>query len=199
MKKIIVALVGKAGAGKDTLLNRICQDSPNYHKIISCTTRPMRKGEIDGEDYYFISHEAFAQKILNEDMLEATEFNDWFYGTMKSSLIENGINIGIFNPEGYNYLTSALDDDIYVIGFYVRCDDKVRLMRQLNREENPDVDEIIRRYTTDKQDFVEFDRGKVHHVITLENSRPEQLDNCRFVIQCLVSEKMRTQHLDKIN
>lgn len=195
MKKIIVALVGKAGTGKDTLLNRICQESPNYHKIISCTTRPMREGEIDGEDYHFLSHEAFAQKILNGDMLEATEFNDWFYGTMKSSLAENSINIGIFNPEGYNYLTSIPDDDIYVIGFYLRCNDKVRLMRQLNREENPDVDEIIRRYSVDKLDFIEFDEGKVHHVITLENSAPEQLDHCRFIIQCLVSEEIASTTL----
>lgn len=150
----------------------------------------MREGEVEGEDYYFLSREAFAQKVLNGDMLEATEFNDWFYGTMKSSLVENGINIGVFSPEGYNYLTSIPDDDIYVIGFYIRCNNKIRLMRQLNREENPDVDEIIRRYTTDKLDFIEFDEGKAHHVTTLENNVPEQLDNCRFVIQCLVSEEI---------
>jgi hypothetical protein len=53
---------------------------------------------------------------------------------------------------------------------------KVRLMRSLNREENPDVDEIIRRYGTDKADFepynFEFD------YITLNNKEEEDLQKC---------------------
>lgn len=168
MKKIIVALIGKAGSGKDTILNRICLQFPNYHKIVSCTTRPMRENEKDGEDYHFLSQEEFTKKLLDGDLLEATEFNDWFYGTLKSDLVDCGINIGVFNPEGYERLTEFYNEDIYVIGFYIKCNDKERLLRQLNREESPDVDEIVRRYKTDKLDFITLDEGSLR-AISLTN------------------------------
>jgi hypothetical protein len=43
--------------------------------------------------------------------------------------------------------------DLYVYGFYVSAKDKTRLLRQLNREENPDIHEIIRRFKADEEDF----------------------------------------------
>lgn len=85
MNKInIIAICGKAGAGKDTLLQKIIQSakvSSFLHEIISCTTRPPREGEIDGVNYHFMTNEEFAYKILKGEMLEATIFNDWCYGT----------------------------------------------------------------------------------------------------------------------
>ena len=143
--KIIVALMGKAGAGKTSILNALCAEHPEYHKIVSCTTRPMRDNEKEGEDYHFLSDSQFIEKIMNGDMLEVTEFNGWHYGTMKSSLID-GINIGVFNPEGYDCLTQIPIKDVKIIGIYIRCHDKERLIRQLNRELEPNVQEIIRRY-----------------------------------------------------
>ena len=78
----IVALMGEAGSGKDTILHSIMEKYPSYfNEIISCTTRPPREGEKEGVNYYFLSIDEFTKKVLNGDMLEATEFNDWHYGT----------------------------------------------------------------------------------------------------------------------
>lgn len=58
MDKIkIIALCGKAGAGKDFLLNRICANHPEFYKIVSNTTRPIREGEKDGISYHFLTDE----------------------------------------------------------------------------------------------------------------------------------------------
>ena len=84
-------------------------------------------------------------------MLEATIFNNWCYGTSLKSLDKNAINVGVFNPEGVEILQSNPEIDIDVI--YITAKDKVRLLRQLQREDNPDCDEIVRRYGTDKKDF----------------------------------------------
>ena len=84
-------------------------------------------------------------------MLEATVFNDWCYGTSINNLDKDCLNIGVFNPEGVEILQEESNVDIEVI--YIIADDKVRLLRQLNREEHPNCDEIIRRYGADKQDF----------------------------------------------
>lgn len=168
----IVALMGEAGSGKDTILHRIMKKYPSYfNEIISCTTRPPRQGEKEGVNYHFLSVEDFIRKILNGDMLEATEFNGWHYGTDSQSLTIDKINIGVFNPEGVRCLQEDENIELYV--FYVRAAGKQRLLRQLNREENPDVDEIIRRYKADTEDFSFLNDIKY---ITLQNNTLDDID-----------------------
>lgn len=152
----VLALIGKAGAGKDTIQNVTCEAHPNvFHKIISHTTRPPRDNEIDGKDYYFTDIPDFTRRVLNGDMLEATEFRGWFYGTSMESLDEDKINIGVFNPAGVGAMLETPGIDVEVI--YVDTDDKTRLLRYLNRAENPDCAEMCRRYYADEQDFADLD------------------------------------------
>ena len=155
MKYTIIAIMGKAGSGKDTLCRALLQE-PEFktaQPIISCTTRPIRENEKDGKDYYFLSVEDFTNKILANQMLEATIFNNWHYGTSIDSLSPFEINIGVFNPEGCERLREHQDITLCLI--YIEADDKVRLLRQLNREKNPDCHEIVRRFGTDEEDFCE--------------------------------------------
>ena len=175
----VVTLAGKAGAGKDTIFQEILKLNPNLNEIISCTTRPKRENEIDGKNYHFLTNIEFTKKILNNEMLEATVFNDWFYGTPLSSLNLNKINIGVFNPTGIEALST--NPNIELTSILINTSDKNRLLRQLNREENPNVDEIIRRYNTDKHDFIEcfFDYEFVNN--TLEDKRVAILEISRII------------------
>lgn len=146
----IVALVGKSGSGKDRILRELCSNG-NYHEIISNTTRPIRENEVDGVNYHYLTNEEFARKKANGEMLETADFREWHYGTSYDNLNENKVNIGVYNPTGYISLLE--NNNVEVLGIMVKCSDKERVLRQLNREEHPDVDEIIRRYSTDKVDF----------------------------------------------
>lgn len=151
----IIALMGKAASGKDTLLRTIVREYPDkFNEIVSCTTRPPREGELNGINYHFLTIEDFTNKVLSGDMLEATEFNGWHYGTSKSALSEDKINIGVFNPTGIYCLMEDKSIDLRV--YYIQADDNCRLIRQLQRESNPDIEEIFRRYRTDKEDFVDL-------------------------------------------
>ena len=168
----IIAICGKAGAGKDTLLHKVMQGMGNkaiLNEIISCTTRPPREGEVDGVNYHFIKNDEFAAKILNHEMLEATIFNDWCYGTSLDTLDINKVNIGVFNPEGIEALLE--DSRVNVRVYYMDVPGRDRLMRQLKREQDPDIDEIIRRYQADEADFMEldFDYITVHNADTKTN------------------------------
>ena len=152
----IIALIGEAGCGKDTILKEVLAAAPTtFNEIISCTTRPPREGEVDGVNYFFIDAEEFAYKVLNYEMIEATSFNDWFYGTSYDALRSDVPNIGVFNPDGIRALQGRPDIDLTV--YKVVCKDKTRLLRQLNRENDPNVDEIVRRYKTDKDDFFDLE------------------------------------------
>lgn len=165
----LIALIGKAGSGKDTLMQHILAET-DIHEIISCTTRPQREGEVDGKNYYFLSEYEFFKKKNAGLMLETTCFNMWYYGTSIDGLNKDKINIGVFNPDGINSILEHKDIDVQV--YYITASDKTRMLRQLNRENNPNVKEIVRRYKTDEEDFsdLHFD----YQILT--NETPEDLD-----------------------
>ena len=147
----IIAIMGEAGTGKDSLMQEILKLKPEFHEIISCTTRPKRQGEVEGVNYYYYTPEQFGDRVLHDEMLECTVFNDWFYGTSYDSVRSDCINIGVFNPTGVESLLARPDVDVKVVR--VVAEDKTRLIRQLNREEWPDVREIVRRFNADWMDF----------------------------------------------
>ena len=171
----LVILMGKAGSGKDSLMREVIKRMPELHEIVHFTTRPKREHEVDGVNYYFISRNDFGMKVLSGDMIECTEFNDWFYGTDYDCLNEDKINIGVFNPEGVDNL--GYRPDVRALIFYIQTNDKERLLRQLKREDNPDVEEIIRRYGTDKKDFMGIE-DDFEDVIVLENNKPADFSIC---------------------
>lgn len=165
----VIALYGKAGAGKDALLQATMKlAGTELNEIISCTTRPPRQGEVNHVNYHFVTLEEFTQMVLKGDMLEATEFRAWWYGTPLLSLDPDKINIGVFNPAGMVALKE--DPRLEVIPVKVEATDKVRLLRQLNREDDPDVAEIIRRYQTDEKDFREYEEEHEDNIFYIENS-----------------------------
>ena len=71
------------------------------------------------------------------------------------SLDVDKIIIGVFNPAGVLAMLETPGIDVKVI--YVDADDKTRLLRYLNRSENPDCAEMCRRYYADEQDFADLD------------------------------------------
>ena len=151
----IIAIMGKAGTGKDSLMQEILKLKPEFHEIISCTTRPMRQGEAEGINYYYYTPEYFEDRVLHDEMLEYTVFNNWLYGTSYDSVRNDCVNIGVFNPTGVKALLARSDVDVKII--HVVAADKTRLLRQLNREKWPNVKEIIRRFNADQIDFEGID------------------------------------------
>ena len=75
---------GPSGSGKDTVINELLQRDDKTVVSISMTTRKPRPGEIQGQSYYFVSHEEFEKKIENNEMLEWAKYGDNYYGTPKA-------------------------------------------------------------------------------------------------------------------
>ncbi len=90
---LLFILSAPAGTGKTTLVHRLTREFPCIVASVSCTTRPPRKGEIDGTHYYFLQEEEFLQRIANNDFLEHVKLFGHYYGTSKS-LVEMQLSQG---------------------------------------------------------------------------------------------------------
>ena len=77
-----------SGAGKTTLVERIRQ-TPNLFYSVSCTTRPPRTGEINGEDYRFLSDTDFRERIEKGEFLEHAQVHGDRYGTLREPVVTN--------------------------------------------------------------------------------------------------------------
>lgn len=154
MKTKIIAIFGKSGAGKDALQKLLIKLHSNFNKIVSFTTRPKRDNEIEGQDYLFVGYNDFINLIKQQQMLEYTNFNNWYYGTGITSIKKESVNVGVFNIQGVCSILKLLPKEEYeIFPIEVIADDATRLLRAINREQNPNCAEICRRFLTDEEDF----------------------------------------------
>lgn len=164
MQKIkIIALFGEAGSGKDYLYNKVIHWDeegvlePMFNKVIKTTTRPMREKEANGVHYHFISQDEFSNITQQGKMTAISIYRDWWYGIELDKLSKDKPNFIILDLLALDALSRNEDYDLTI--FKITASPKTRLLRQLNREQKPDVDEIIRRFKADKDEYaaINFD------------------------------------------
>ncbi len=80
-KGILIVVSGFSGAGKGTLMKQLVHAYDNYALSVSMTTRNPRPGEEEGKEYFFVSREAFEEKISQEGLIEYASYCDNYYGT----------------------------------------------------------------------------------------------------------------------
>ncbi len=115
----VLILSGASSVGKGTIKKKLLEDKEmGLIESVSITTRPKKDKEVDGKDYYFIDYKYFAEAVKNKELLEYTEFNGYYYGTLKSQvefLINNGKNVLIeVEAEGVGPLKLNLPDALAV-------------------------------------------------------------------------------------
>jgi guanylate kinase len=90
---ILFVVSAPSGAGKTTLCNALRQ-TPDFVYSVSCTTRGARPGEIEGEDYYFLSKEEFTRRVAAGEFLEHATVHGHQYGTLRSTVLGH-LNQGV--------------------------------------------------------------------------------------------------------
>jgi guanylate kinase len=140
-----IIIVGPGGSGKDHM--RKIMESRGFTYGISFTSRPKRKGEKEGKDYFFRDENFFQ---VNQDIfLEIQKFNGWFYGISRGEFQEK--DLFILSPSGLETLPKPLREKSFVI--YVNPPLEIRKQRLLQRN---DADDVERRLEADQKDFGDF-------------------------------------------
>jgi guanylate kinase len=84
---VLIVLSGPSGSGKNTVLSKMMRDKKIFVSV-SATTRPPRRGEVDGVHYHFVTKDEFEDMIEKGDVLEYTTYCQNYYGTLKSKVME---------------------------------------------------------------------------------------------------------------
>jgi len=110
----VLVLSGPSGAGKSSLIHKIIDEIGECYFSISTTTRPMREGEVDGVDYYFVDEEEFKREIEEDQFLEYAMVHGNYYGTslkpVKKALSEEKLVIFDIDVQGNSAINSRLGD-----------------------------------------------------------------------------------------
>lgn len=149
---MFTCILGKSASGKSTILNRLIDHG--YKKIITYTTRPIRKGEVQDREYHFISNDEFKEKIDSGFFAEWKSYNTlngtWYYGSAKEDYINaDSKTIIILTPSGYKDIVKILN--ITPKSIYIYANSKTIKNRLYLRGD--DNNEIVRRMKTDNEDF----------------------------------------------
>lgn len=161
MGKLYV-IMGKSATGKDTLFHLLLnQKELTVKEVIPYTTRPIRSGETDGKEYYFVTPEEMYEMEEQGKIVECREYDTvhgpWFYFTADDGQIdlEHSDYAMISTLEGFEKLRRHFGRE-NVEPIYIVVEDCARLERALERERRqkvPCVAEVCRRFLADETDF----------------------------------------------
>jgi len=110
----VLVLSGPSGAGKSSLIAKISDDIGECYFSISTTTRPIREGEVNGVDYYFVTQEDFQKDIEDDHFLEYAIVHGNYYGTslrpVKKALSEGKLVIFDIDVQGNSAIKNRLGE-----------------------------------------------------------------------------------------
>lgn len=153
-----VVLSGPSGSGKTTIVERLLARSRvKLVKSVSATTRPPRKNEVEGENYYFLTPDEFARRRQRGDFLECAEVHgtgNW-YGTLKSE-VERARRLG-----GWALLEIDVQGALQItrqhpqaLSIFLKTSSEAEYERRL-RARGTDAEEIIQRRLSNARNELE--------------------------------------------
>ena len=181
----IFYLMGKSSSGKDTMFKKLIEDkSLGLKTIVGYTTRPMREGERDGVEYFFVDEEKMLSLEAEGKVIERRSYNTvhgiWNYFTVDDGQVDLDSDdkyILIGTLESYEKVRNYYGKE-HLVPLYISVDDGVRLQRALDREkqqEKPKYAEMCRRFLADEADFAKENIDRCEITVSYENI---DLDSC---------------------
>lgn len=162
----VYVLIGKSSSGKDTIYKMLQENSQLHLKtVVGYTTRPIREGEKNGREYFFVSEEERQALLAAGKVVESRTYHtvhgDWHYFTADDGQIsveENAQDaLFISTLAGYEGLCRFYGKK-NICPIYVEVEDGMRLKRAIEREmmqKTPKYQELCRRFLADSEDFSE--------------------------------------------
>lgn len=171
---MIIMFIGPSSSGKDYFYNKVLEKY-NLETIVLYTTRPKRRGEVEGKEYHFIDKDTMDKLDSENKLVERRNYNTahgiWSYATRGDDIDKNKSYLVINTWEGYqDYVDYFGKDNVYP--FYFELDSDIRFERAFLREreqKHKKYMELCRRFIADEKDFSK-DKLKKYKPIIIDNS-----------------------------
>ena len=148
MQNKIIIISSPSGAGKTTICNYLLKSFKNIEISISCTTRPKRKNEKNGQDYFFLSNDEFIKLKKKKYFIETAKVFDYFYGSpaknIKKAFSNNRHILFDIDWQGAKKLRKNFDKS-QIIDFFILPPNKVELKKRLKKRGRDNNQEIKKR------------------------------------------------------
>ena len=191
-------LSAPSGAGKTTLCSAL-RHKPDFVYAVSCTTRGPRAGEIEGEDYHFLSDEEFDRRVTAGEFLEYAEVHGSKYGTLKTSVTENlrkGIDVLIdIDTKGAATIRACGDPFILdaLADVFIMPPNLQELRRRLMKRGTETEEQIATRL---QNAAAEMERWREYKYTLISGSMEEDIEKFRAVMR---AERYKSRRLVRIS
>ena len=195
---ILFVISAPSGAGKTTLCTALRQ-KPDFVWSVSCTTRPPRPGEIEGEDYHFLTREEFGRRLDGGEFLEHAEVHGNRYGTLKAPVLENlrnGIDVLLdIDTRGAANIRACGDAMIMraLADVFIMPPDLEELRRRLMRRGTETEEQVEMRL---RNAAAEMECWRDYRYTILSGSMEENIEKFRAVMR---AERYLTHRMTAVN
>ena len=181
---ILFVISAPSGAGKTTLVEALRQTSEFVYSV-SCTTRPARAGEVEGQDYRFLSEAEFTARVKAGDLLEHATVHGHHYGTLLKPIVEdlkNGRDVLIdIDTQGAASIRKSQDDFVRLAlsDIFIMPPDLEELRRRLTKRGTETTEQIESRLTTAAR---EMQAWREYRYTIISRTTDEDLQKFRHIM-----------------
>ncbi|MBT3320884.1 MAG: guanylate kinase [Anaerolineae bacterium] len=193
---LLIVISGPSGVGKDTVLHMMEERGEYpFHFVITATTRPIRKGEVDGVDYFFVSHDEFAEMIENDELFEyAIVYNDYKGNSKKQvrDALDSGKDVIMrLDIQGAATVKKAVPEAILI---FLTTEDEDELVNRLKARKTETSEGLKLRIATARQ---ELKRANEFDYIVL--NKDDALDETVDIIEAIIRSEHHRANPPKVN
>ena len=188
-RPLLVVISGPSGVGKDATLQLMKQRAFPFYFVVTATTRARRPGEVDGQDYHFVSMGEFAEMIEQDELLEYAVVYGDYKGIPKKHVraaLASGHDVIMrIDVQGAATIRKLVPNAVTI---FLATDSEDDLVRRLQERKTEDTGQLKMRIATARKEMeraVEFDYVVVNHWQRLDKTVDQ-------VLAIITAEKCRT-------
>ncbi|KAJ0091934.1 hypothetical protein Patl1_25478 [Pistacia atlantica] len=152
---LIIVISGPSGVGKDAVIKKLRESRDSLHFVVTATSRPMRPGEEDGKDYYFVTKDEFLTMVEKNELLEYALVYGDYKGIPKKQIREymgKGYDIVLrVDIQGAETLRRILGNSAVFV--FLVAESEMAMVERLVQRRTESKEELLVRIATAREEI----------------------------------------------
>ena len=189
-KNFCIVLSSPSGAGKTSISKQLIKNDKSIALSVSCTTRPIRNGEINKKDYIFLTDQQFNNEVKKNEFLEFAKVFGYRYGTLKHTITsffkkKKDVLFDI-DWQGFQQLKQS---NFEVVGIFILPPSKKELIKRLKTRARDTKEEMKKRMNLVQNEISHFPE---YDYVVINNNLNECVKQIMHIIN---SERLKKHRL----